>query len=63
MQEFQDLLDKAKFECVEELKMDTKLMGKSLMLTENPTKKEKCLMACILKKTKMVSASHFVIYS
>ncbi|KAI8115416.1 hypothetical protein FF38_01645 [Lucilia cuprina] len=54
IQDFQDVLNNAKVECVKEMNMDPSIMEKSLMYEEYPTDEEKCLMMCMLKKTKLM---------
>ncbi|XP_065366118.1 uncharacterized protein Obp19c [Calliphora vicina] len=54
IQDFQEVLNNSKVECVKELKMDPSILEKSLMYEEFPTDEEKCLMMCMLKKTKLM---------
>lgn len=54
LMDFQEVLTNAKAECVNEMNMDPKTLEKSLLYEENPTEEEKCLMMCMLKKTKLV---------
>uniref|UniRef100_A0A1I8PCL8 Odorant binding protein n=1 Tax=Stomoxys calcitrans TaxID=35570 RepID=A0A1I8PCL8_STOCA len=54
IKELQDILTRSKQECVKKLRVSSAMANKALMFEENPTEKEKCLMACILEKSELM---------
>ncbi|KAM7347795.1 odorant-binding protein 19c [Cochliomyia hominivorax] len=52
--DFQEVLNNAKLECVNEMNLNPQTLEKSLLYEEFPTDQEKCLMMCMLKKTKLM---------
>ncbi|XP_061400620.1 uncharacterized protein LOC133336343 [Musca vetustissima] len=58
IQDLQDLLVNTKKECAKELGFNPSINDKSLLYEDNPTPQEKCLMACILKKVKLMDKTN-----
>uniref|UniRef100_A0A1A9WX28 Uncharacterized protein n=1 Tax=Glossina brevipalpis TaxID=37001 RepID=A0A1A9WX28_9MUSC len=55
MQQFQDMLNETKFKCAATMRLNP---NKLLMNEDQPTMKEKCLMACILKRMKLMDPDY-----
>uniref|UniRef100_A0A1B0FRB9 Uncharacterized protein n=1 Tax=Glossina morsitans morsitans TaxID=37546 RepID=A0A1B0FRB9_GLOMM len=55
MQQFQDTLNEAKFKCARAMRLDS---NKLLMYEDQPSLREKCLMACILKRMKLMDSDY-----
>lgn len=62
IQDFQDLLTKSKDECAKEMGFASSISNKALLYEDNPTPREKCLIACILKKVKLVRTEIYMVY-
>ncbi|XP_075156877.1 odorant-binding protein 19c [Haematobia irritans] len=54
IQDLQDLLTNSKRKCIKKLNISPSIANKALMFEENPTEKEKCLMACILQESNLM---------